>query len=107
MFIRWWAASLSYSRRSAARSEPMADYQKPTDPSWRELARRVQEEADPAKMIELIRELIGRFVANDVPELFNKGSNLFPISLYQHAFDECAGRFQLLFGQWRSSFGRN
>ncbi len=39
----------------------MADYQKPTDPSWRELARRVQEEADPAKMIELIRELIARF----------------------------------------------
>ena len=39
----------------------MVDHQNPTDPSWRELARRIQEEDNPDRLIELIRELIAKF----------------------------------------------
>jgi hypothetical protein len=39
----------------------MVDRRIPADPNWRELARRIQDETDPEKMIELIRELIAKF----------------------------------------------
>jgi hypothetical protein len=39
----------------------MVDYDNPTDPSWRDLARRIQDEKDPDRLIELIRELIAKF----------------------------------------------
>jgi hypothetical protein len=39
----------------------MTDDRPRTDPILRELARRIQEETDPDKMIELVRELIARY----------------------------------------------
>ena len=39
----------------------MANDGVPLDGNWRELARRIQEENDPAKMIDLVQELIAKF----------------------------------------------
>jgi hypothetical protein len=100
----------------------MADYENPTDPSWRELARRIQEESDPERLIELIRELIAKFdderirkglppsagplgfasrlvgrslrgfFFHDTPQLLDKLPEFFPIGLIQHALDKGASR---------------
>ncbi|PYX28107.1 MAG: hypothetical protein DMG80_17265 [Acidobacteria bacterium] len=42
-------------------SEEMANDGVPTDGNWRELARQIQEENDPEKMIDLVQELIASF----------------------------------------------
>jgi len=39
----------------------MAEDGIPTDADWRDLAKRIQEEADPQKMIELVQQLIAKF----------------------------------------------
>ena len=39
----------------------MADDAVPSDGNWRDLARQIQEEKDPAKMIDLVEQLIAKF----------------------------------------------
>jgi hypothetical protein len=39
----------------------MRNHDAPTDGSWRELARRIKEERDPRKILELAQQLIARF----------------------------------------------
>jgi hypothetical protein len=39
----------------------MIDGPIPADPGWRELAKQIQNETNPERMIELIRELIAKF----------------------------------------------
>jgi len=50
----------------------------PSDSNWRELARQIQEEDDPAKMIDLVQEQIAKFdeekVRNSPPTETSKPS---------------------------------
>lgn len=42
-------------------NDPKTDDGVPITGDWRELAHRIQEEADPQKMIELVQQLVDKF----------------------------------------------